>query len=127
MIRILIVEDDALQALALEHHLEGRGYEVVGTARSARQAIQLAKCLHPDLVLMDINLRRAGDGIEAAVELKSTLGIPHVFISAYSDRKLIERAQSTDPLGYITKPYTPEEVECALARLVPQLQARRHR
>lgn len=127
MIRVLIVEDDALQALALEHHLEGCGYDVVGTARSVEHAMRQAKRLRPDLVLMDISLRGAGDGIEAAVELKSRLGIPHVFISAYSDGKLIERARSTAPLGYITKPYTPEEVERALAPLVPRLQARRRR
>lgn len=127
MVRILIAEDDALQALALKQLLERSGYEVVGTAVSSAQTVRQADSTHPQVVLMDINLRGSGSGIEAAVEIRSRLGIPHLFISAYADEKTLDRAWATRPIGYITRPYTPWTIERALdaAGFGPPLHCRR--
>lgn len=114
MARILIVEDDALQALALEHYLEESGHKVVGSASSAEQAIRRAGDLRPELVLIDINLRGTGNGIEAAAEIRTRFGIPHLFVSAYSDEATRKRAEATKPLGYVMKPYSPREVARAV-------------
>lgn len=127
MVRILIAEDDALQALALKQFLERSGHEVVGTAVSGAQAVRRAESSRPQVVLMDIKLRGSGSGIEAAAEIRSRLGIPHLFITAYADEQTLRRAWATRPLGYIAKPYTPRAIERALdaAGFGPHLPCRR--
>jgi DNA-binding NarL/FixJ family response regulator len=81
----LIVEDEVLIALGLKADLEALGFEVCGLAPNAKQAIALAMNDKPDIVVMDIYLNGARDGIEAARSLREIFGTPIVFITAYTD------------------------------------------
>ena len=96
--KILIVEDEVITGKDLKLILERNGYTVTGPARSGEKAIALAEQDQPDLVLMDIQLSSAMDGIEAARRIKERLGVPVVYLTAHSNGELIERAKSTGTL-----------------------------
>ena len=108
--RILVVEDEAVVALDIRVQLSGHGYEPVGHATRGEQAIALAGTLRPDLVLMDIRLGGAMDGIEAAGVIRARHGIPVVFLTAYAEEETIERARHVEPAGYVIKPFTEREL-----------------
>ncbi len=121
-LRVLIVEDESCIAMQLEDMVQNLGHEVVGSAASHAQAITSAQVSRPDLALMDINLDRGGDGIEAALELRRRLNVPSVFVSAYvSLPNIRERTQVAQPLGFVPKPYTQREIEAALKQAADQL------
>lgn len=108
--RVLIVEDDFLIALELEHRLLDAGFEVVGTAMTADEAIGLAKSEKPDLAIMDIRLAGRRDGVDAAIELFSTYGIRSIFASAHADNETRKRAAPASPVGWLQKPYSAEDL-----------------
>ncbi|MFC7610451.1 response regulator [Teichococcus aestuarii] len=83
--RVLVVEDEYFVALYAEDALASAGFEVVGVAATAEEAVEIARAERPDLVLMDIRLTGARDGISAAAEIRSSLGIPSLFATAHSD------------------------------------------
>ena len=118
--RILIVEDERIVALDLQHSLQDLGFEVVGCAASPPEAMQLALQHRPDLVLMDINLGSARDGIDAATEIGLQMDTPVVFLTAYAEPEMLQRAGRTAPYGYLVKPVELRElnatVRMALAR-----------
>ncbi|MEA2003761.1 MAG: response regulator [archaeon] len=99
-IRILIVEDEAIVAEDLELAVTNIGYNVVGRAASADAAVNKAVKLKPDIVLMDIVLRGEKNGIDASREIKEKVDIPVIFLTAYSDVGLIDKAKSTEPYAY---------------------------
>ena len=103
--KILIVEDEAVVAENLEMTITDGGYDVVGRADSADAAVNAASELKPDLILMDIVLMGQKNGIDASYEIKEKLDIPVIFLTAYSDLKLVDRAKSTEPYAYIVKPF----------------------
>jgi len=109
-IRILIVEDEAIVAEDLELAVTNIGYEVVGRAVSADAAVDKAVKLKPDLVLMDIVLRGEKSGIDASREIKEKVDIPVIFLTAYSDVGLIDKAKSTEPYAYIVKPFQERQL-----------------
>lgn len=108
--RILIVEDEAIVAEDLENLIIDFGYEMVGSVVSADDAIQQAIEHRPDLILMDIVLKGNKNGIEAADEIKNVIKIPVIFLTAYSDLKLIEEAKNTEPYAFIIKPFQERQV-----------------
>ena len=79
-VRVLLVEDEILTALDIEYLVQQLGYEVCGIAVSAPEAVQAADDLRPDLVLMDIRLARGTDGIQAAGEIRTRLGIASLYL-----------------------------------------------
>jgi two-component system, response regulator PdtaR len=107
-VRILVVEDDYLVALELEHRLMDAGYDVVGIAASAEEAIALARAHAPDLAIMDVRLAGRRDGVDTAIELSATLGIPSIFATAHEDSETRRRAEQARPLGWLRKPYSSE-------------------
>jgi len=109
-IRILIVEDEAIVAEDLELAVTNIGYEVVGRAVSADAAVDKAVKLKPDLVLMDIVLRGEKNGIDASREIKEKVDIPVIFLTAYSDVGLIDKAKSTEPYAYLVKPFQERQL-----------------
>jgi DNA-binding NarL/FixJ family response regulator len=109
------VEDDVLLSTVLEDALTYEGYAVVGTARSAEEAISLAVDHGPDLVLMDIRLLGKSDGIAAAGEILERTGIRCLMATGQTDAKTIERAAMVQPLGWLPKPYGNEEMVQAVA------------
>lgn len=110
-VRILITEDEQIVAEDLKMSLETMGYTIVGTASSGERAIELADREIPDLILMDIMLSGKMDGITAAHTIRSRYDIPVIYITAYADSTLLERAKQTEPFGYIIKPFNDREVQ----------------
>lgn len=102
---IFIVEDEAIVANDLKETLQSLGYAVAGTAKSGEIALEKISETLPHLVLMDIHLASAMDGIETAGKVHTLFNIPVVFLTAYADNALLERAKHTEPYGYIIKPY----------------------
>lgn len=115
-LRVLIVEDEALVALDMAMILNTAGYQVIGTkptGDSALAALQVAAAEEslPDLVLMDIALRGTLDGIETTKRIRSTYSdLPIVFVTGQADPITRARAETTNPAGYLLKPFTPEQL-----------------
>ncbi len=103
--RILVVEDERLVALSIVRCLQGMGYEVPANVASGEEAVRKVIEMEPDLVLMDVRLNGAMDGVEAASRIRDSFHVPIVYLTAYSEEKTLERAKATEPLGYITKPF----------------------
>ncbi|MBV1920637.1 MAG: EAL domain-containing protein [Pseudomonadales bacterium] len=112
--RVLITEDERITALDLQFALEELGFEVVGNVATGEESIQAAREFLPDLILMDIHLKTEMLGTEAADCIVSELDIPVIFLSAYSDRSVIEEAGQTKPYGYLIKPYETRELDAAI-------------
>lgn len=112
--RILVVEDEFLIATECEFILADAGHEVVGVAADRDEALLLAERTRPDLVLMDIRLRRGDDGIAAATDILRRLGIRSIFVSAHGERETRLRGRAAEPLGWVMKPYTPKALLDAL-------------
>lgn len=103
--RILIAEDEGIIAKDIAKTLERLFYNVVGISRSARDVIQKAAELRPNLILMDINLEGEVSGIDAARQIMTDFNIPVVYLTAFADHDTLQKAKVTEPLGYILKPY----------------------
>ena len=108
--RILVVEDEAIIGLHISSTLGQFGYDVVGVAISADEAIRMAGELGPDLILMDIVIPGERDGIDAARVLKDTLGLPVVYLTGNADVTTVTRARETNPYGYVLKPVNPQDL-----------------
>ncbi|MHC5612691.1 MAG: response regulator [Nostoc sp.] len=104
-IQILIVEDEQLVADDLRETLEYLGYNVPALVASGEEAIFIAETLQPDLVLMDIRLKGEIDGIEASLKIQSRFNIACVYLTANAARSTLERAKTSQPFGYILKPF----------------------
>lgn len=113
-ISILIVEDEAIIALHLQHLLENFGYRVLASASSGREAIDKAERYAPDLILMDISLEGDMDGIQAATRILESRPTPVIYMTSYADPRTFQRAKGTDPFGYILKPVDEQELYTAL-------------
>jgi DNA-binding NarL/FixJ family response regulator len=104
--RILIVEDDFLIAMQTETALTEAGFDVVGVAATAEEAIAFAREQRPALAVVDIRLASERDGIDAASELFRELNIRCIFATAHDDPGTRLRADPYAPLGWLAKPYT---------------------
>jgi PAS domain S-box-containing protein len=112
--RILVVEDEAVVALSLQQQLRELGYSVAAIAATGEEALLRAEQLGPDLVLMDVRLKGPMDGVEAAGEVRRRFRIPVIYLTAYSNREIMERAKVTEPYGYILKPYEDRELHMVI-------------
>lgn len=114
----MIVEDDAIIYKEMESSLENIGYEVVEAAQNGQEAIEKAEASQPGIILMDIKLKGVMDGIEAAEIIRSRFHIPIIFVTAFADKKRLERAKKVKPFGYLLKPvqerYLETTIEIAL-------------
>ena len=95
--RLLVVDDERIVAEDISECLEAMGCEVLGIAITGEQAITLAGAHRPDLVLMDICLQGHVDGVEAALAIRDRWQIPVVFLTAYSDPGVLQRAKQAGP------------------------------
>ena len=109
--RIVVVEDEAIVAMDIAAKLRRFGYEVAAVVDSGAAAIGSVAAAAPDLVLMDIRLSGAMDGIEAAAEIRERFDIPVVFLTAHADEATVGRSSSAAPYGYVLKPF--DEGSCA--------------
>ncbi len=112
--KIMIVEDEWITADDIRMSLQSLGYTVSSVVSSGEEAIKKAEGDRPDLVLMDIVLKGEMDGIEAASQIRSCYNIPIIYLTAYADEKILERARITEPFGYIVKPFVNEDLKIAI-------------
>ena len=110
-IKILIVEDESILALGLKKKLENLGYTVTDIAASGPETIKKVAQNKPDIIMMDIVLKGDMDGIETAAKLNETESIPIIYLTAYADDEILKRAATTEPYGYILKPYKEKELK----------------
>ncbi len=108
--RILVVEDEAIIAKDIRRRLEKHGYEVSSAVSTGGDAVRRAGEDEPDLILMDIVLPGDIDGIDAAGIIRARNDIPVVYLTAYTNKDIVERAVRTEPFGYITKPFEDSEL-----------------
>ncbi len=108
---ILIVEDEIIAASYLKQIVIKAGYTVVGVVGTGKGAIELAKSKEPDLILMDIMLRDNISGVDAAVRIgHMNPKIMIAFLTAYTEKSMIETAKEANTVGYFLKPYNKEEI-----------------
>jgi CheY-like chemotaxis protein len=113
-LRLLIVEDEAIVAADIEDRVGRLGYGVAGIADGGEQAIAMAGQLKPDLVLMDIILKGAMRGTEAAARIAGELKIPIVYLTANADDQTFFAALDSAPFGYVLKPFEDRELQIAI-------------
>jgi two-component system, response regulator PdtaR len=111
--RILVAEDEAISRMDLREMLENLGYNVVGEAGDGVAAVNLARALKPDLVLMDIKMPEL-DGIAAAQTLSAEHVTPVLLLTAYSDREFVDRAVDAGVMGYLVKPFAEAQLKPAI-------------
>lgn len=122
MAKLLIVEDEGVVAWHIQEALENLGHTVVASVSSGKKAIEIAAETKPDLVLMDIRLKGDIDGIEAAQEINNRFNTPIIYLTAYADDNTLERALTTNPSGYVIKPFQEKELRTTI-----EIALRRHR
>lgn len=110
MVKILIVEDEPIVAQEMALTLADAGHQVVGIANDEATAVKHAAAANPELVLMDIKLANNSDGIETAKLMRTHSPVPVVFVSANLDRNTRQRAMAASPVGYLVKPYSPDQL-----------------
>lgn len=111
---VFIVEDETVVAMDIQDVLTGFGYRIEGIAKTGEDALERIPASLPDIVLMDIHLAGEMDGIETADRVHAEYHIPVIFLTAYADDALIERAKRTLPFGYIIKPFGERELHSAI-------------
>lgn len=117
--RVIIADDESVIRADLREMLTTLGYLVVGEAGDGQSAVNAARELKPDLVIMDIKMPNM-DGIEAAKILTEEKIAPVLLLTAYSQRDLVDRAKEAGVVGYLVKPFREQEIgpaiDIALAR-----------
>lgn len=123
--RILVVEDDSIISKDIQNTLETLGHDVSGVAVLGEEALEKAAELHPDLVLMDIQLAGDLDGVEAAAHIREELQIPVIFLTAFSEHATLQRAKTTEPYGYLVKPLLERDLRIGIEMALHKHQAER--
>jgi AmiR/NasT family two-component response regulator len=111
--RVVIGEDEALIRMDLKEMLEEEGYSVVGEAGDGERAVELARELGPDLVILDVKMP-VMDGISAAEKIAGEGIAPVLMLTAFSQRELVERARDAGAMAYLVKPFTKSDVVPAI-------------
>jgi response regulator NasT len=107
--RVVIAEDEALIRLDLKEMLDEEGYDVVGEAGDGARAVELAKELRPDLVILDVKMPVL-DGISAAEQIVQGRVAPVVILTAFSQKDLVERAREAGAMAYLVKPFQKKDL-----------------
>jgi len=109
-VKILVVEDEGIIAKNIKNKLKSFGYTVPAIATTGEEAIRMAEITFPDLILMDVMLKGEMNGVEAAQHIQKRFSIPIIYLTAYSDDEILEKAKKTQPYGYIVKPFTSNDL-----------------
>ena len=112
--KILILEDEEAIADRLQADLSEQNYQVLDIATSFEEAIEITKQVKPDLALCDIKIKGYKDGIETAEEIKRQFNIPIIFLTAYMDHRLMQRAMETNPASYLLKSIEDHQLNIAI-------------
>ena len=120
-VRFLVVEDEMIIGANISLQLTNLGYDVMGIVPRGEEAIQFLKEHQPDMILMDINLKGELDGVETAEIIQQEYNIPIIYITANADEVNFNRAKSTIPQAFISKPFKKIDlqraIELALSRI----------
>ncbi|CAM3338809.1 response regulator [Zobellia roscoffensis] len=119
--RILIVEDDMIIAANISLQLESLGYEVTGIVTRGEEALLQTKENAPDILLLDINLKGALNGIQTAMEIHKHRDIPVIYLTANTDEATFSAAKKTKPKAFITKPFNKLNLERTIELVADQL------
>ncbi len=111
---ILVVEDEPIIARNIQNRLKSLQYTVPVIVDTGEEAMEQTANLHPDVILMDIHLRGAMDGVEAAQQIRLSYDVPVIYLTAYADDNTLERAKVTEPFGYVLKPFDLRELQIAI-------------
>ena len=101
----MIVEDEMIVSKSLENRLMNAGFNVIAAVNTGEEAIQMCESFTPDCILMDIKLSGELDGVQTAAIIKSKKNIPVIYLTAFADDEILEKAKLTDPFGYLLKPF----------------------
>ena len=112
--KILIVEDEMIIGANISLQLSKLGYEVTGIVSRGEEAISHVRQSPPDIVLMDIQLKGALDGIETVNQMHRENKIPVIYLTANADEENFERAKSTNPYAFISKPFKKLDLQHAI-------------
>ncbi len=112
--KVLVVEDDNVILSIEKWRLSKLGYEICGSAGTGAEALECVAQMQPDIVLMDITLKGAMDGIETAGQIKKNFNIPVIFVSSHTEGEIISRAKAVNPDGFIKKPFDDESLRIAI-------------
>lgn len=113
-IKVLVVEDESIIAQDMISRLSRMGYSALGPAITGEKAIEITNNELPDIILMDISLAGDMDGIEVASRIRAQHNIPVVYVTAFSDDKVLDRAKPTAPYGYLIKPFIEKELRATI-------------
>lgn len=113
-VHVLIVEDNPLTSQDLKEIILENGMKVIGIAKNKMEATSLFNGMHPDILLVDINLKEGDSGIDFVNEIHKNQDVPVVYLTANSDKETVEKALKTKPVSYLTKPYDDRDVIIAL-------------
>jgi CheY-like chemotaxis protein len=113
-LRVLIVEDDPILAMELEHIVEGAGSVAIGVAAKPVDAISMAAEFGPDLVLMDVRLQGQADGIGTAYAIQAYRDTPVLFVTALKDEDTAKRVEAFNGSEPLIKPVDPERLSRAM-------------
>ncbi|MCK5294897.1 MAG: response regulator [Arcobacteraceae bacterium] len=109
--KILIVEDETYVALELKTELIKLNFEVTDIVHTQKRVMNSIQKVEPDIIMMDIKLGKGNDGIEIVKEIQKTKDIPILYLTAFSDDIIMERAFETNPIGYMVKPFKTEDLK----------------
>jgi DNA-binding LytR/AlgR family response regulator len=121
-IKILIVEDEMVIGANISLQLSTLGYEVTGILPRGEEALIHIKENRPDLVLLDINLKGALDGIETGALIQKEYKTPFIYLTANTDEDHFNRAKKTNPYAFISKPFKKLDLQRAIELTVNQVQ-----
>lgn len=113
-IRVLVVEDSALIAEDIAYKLSKHHLEVVEIFDKGEDALEYLKKHKPDLVLLDIRLAGALDGISTGYIIQNTYAVPIIYLSDLADADTLHRAKQTRPSNYLTKPFNEADLVRAI-------------
>jgi PAS domain S-box-containing protein len=114
MVSLVLVENEFVAAEDISSRLRAAGFDIVGTPATGKDAIAQARKLHPDVVLIDPELKGKMDGIEAAHQIKERFDIPVIFLTAEADAATARRATEIASSGFLVKPFDDLELSAAI-------------
>jgi CheY-like chemotaxis protein len=111
---VIVVEDDAIIRADIEETLHRLGHEIGAALDNGEDALREVDAQKPDLVLVDIRIRGAFDGVETVRRIRTRSDVPVVYLTSHSDAATFERANETRPNGYLIKPFHERELRTAI-------------
>jgi DNA-binding LytR/AlgR family response regulator len=120
-IKILVVEDEMIIGAKISMDLTILGYDVTGIIPRGEEAVMHVFENPPDIVLMDINLKGPLDGIETAKMMQKNGEMPIIYLTANTDDATFNRAKSTRPYAFISKPFKQLDLQRAIELTISRM------